>query len=369
MKPILFFLLSMVCAFAPPAPSGKKEFPSLAPSSEQEEIIYGELLAEFDISHLNNFTAAELSKKGISLAFNTETTELIFSPKKINRKQLDMADSYNDKANIYYLQGDYEKAEIDYKKAIEIYERFDEIEFIITYTYENLAILYEHINDYENAGIFYKKALEICERELDEDNLRIAKLLGSLANTYSSQGNYLITQGKYKEANDLYKEARELFVRSLRIFIKEEGLESFNTAITYHNLALLSERQEKHEIAIDYYKKTIEIYKKLGVDDDTIADSHNNLGVLYFKIERYDESIEEIEKAFKIYESYLSKNEAKIAHSQHQLANAFFAKGYSQEEKEEAEIYYQKSIKTYEKALKIYKILGKDYLIDRGAYL
>ena len=72
---------------------------------------------------------------------------------------------YNNLAEVYKRQREYEKAEELYKKSLQIRERVLGEEHPDTInSYNNLAILYDDRGEYEKAEELYKKVLKFAKK-------------------------------------------------------------------------------------------------------------------------------------------------------------------------------------------------------------
>ncbi len=150
------------------------------------------------------------------------------------------------------LRGDLNKAEEEYKKALEISrEAGDRVGEAACYG--NLCILYGMKEDYEKAREFCQKALEIHkELKVNED---IAKDYVNLAIIEKNLGNF-------KEAEDYLK-------KSLKIF--EENEDKNKTAYVFLLLGAISTEEEDFEKAQEYFAKARDIYKNLDRESYLLA--------------------------------------------------------------------------------------------------
>ena len=76
--------------------------------------------------------------------------------------------------------------------------------------------------------------------------------------------------------------------------------------MSYNNIAVVYESQNKYDEALEYYNKSLDIYiNKLGKDHTDVADSYYNIGLLYGKQSKYKEALECFNKSYKIYKDKL----------------------------------------------------------------
>src|SRR6185437_8417844 len=100
-----------------------------------------------------------------------------------------------------------------------------------------------HQGDYNRATVAAKKALQVAEQTLDPNHPDVATSLNSLALLYSSQG-------QYTQAEPLYK-------RALAIDEKIFGPDHPNVAISLNNLAQLYQAQEQYTEAEPLLKRAL----------------------------------------------------------------------------------------------------------------
>ena len=195
----------------------------------------------------------------------------------------------NNLANVYYVQGDYEKALEYYGKALAIHERVLGSEHPDTAsTYNNLAIVYHAQGDYEKALEYYGKALAIRERVLGSEHPDTVSTYNNLAVAYDDQGDY--------------EKALEYHGKALAIRERVLGSEHPDTAMTYNNLATVYDDQGDYEKALEYYGKALAIYERvLGSEHPDTSDTYNNMANVYFIQGDYEKALEYYQRALKVY--------------------------------------------------------------------
>lgn len=93
-----------------------------------------------------------------------------------------MAYSLSNRAEKFFLRGDYVQAETYYKKALAIREQNLGVDHPHTAsTYHNLARFYSALERYEEAELFYHKALSSRERTFGPDHPAVADMLEQYA--------------------------------------------------------------------------------------------------------------------------------------------------------------------------------------------
>ena len=121
---------------------------------------------------------------------------------------------------------------------------------------------------YDRAIVVAKKALDVAERTVGPDHPNVATSLNNLAALYQAQG-------QYAQAEPLYK-------RSLAIREKALGLGHLLVATSLNNLALLYKTQGQYAQAEPLFKRSLAIREKaLGPNHPNVAQSLENLAELY----------------------------------------------------------------------------------------
>lgn len=146
----------------------------------------------------------------------------------------------------------------------------------------------------EKSFAFYVKD-NIKKSELSiRDAIKIQITLNdevALARLYTNLASICRAQSKFVETIKYYNDALKIFESS-----KEEKLE----AAILGNIGLVYFDLKNHEIALDYFKKSLNIYTKLKLQDK-IGYISLYMGGADFENKNYKESIKNLEKALKIF--------------------------------------------------------------------
>ena len=250
-----------------------------------------------------------------------------------------VATVYNNLANVYYDKGNYEDALSHYKKALEIWEKEVETEPARTATaYNNMANVYYVKGNYNDALEYYKKAKKIREEKCGTNHPDTASLYNNMAIVYSEQGNY-------ENALEYYKMAKEIREEKL-------GTGHLDTAMTYNDMASMLSAQGLNEKALEYYEKAQPILEDvLGKEHPKTAMTYDGLAVVYSAQGQYDKAQEFFERARAILEKPLREVHPDTAKMYNDIASMYSAQGQ-----------YDKALKHYEKALDIReKVLGESH--------
>ena len=247
----------------------------------------------------------------------------------------DVAESLNDLARAYQAQGRYADAEPLYQRSLAIREKALGPEHPdVAESLNNLAEVYRVQGRYADAEPFYQRSLAIMEKALGPEHPRVAASLKGLANLY-------VEQGRYADAEPLYQ-------RSLVINEKVLGPEHPDTAASLDNLAVFYDKQGRYAEAELLYQRSLAINEKArGREHPDTAKSLNNLAILYYEQGRYAEAESLHQRSLAIREKVLGPEHPDTAASLDNLAILYDEQGrYAT-----AEPLYKRSLAIKEKAL------------------
>ncbi|MDP8259151.1 MAG: tetratricopeptide repeat protein [Candidatus Aadella gelida] len=165
--------------------------------------------------------------------------------------------------NEYFLKREYDKAIIEYKKAIGKDPKF-------AYATNNLASIYKELKKYDEAVMYYNETLDID-----------SNFFGAL----NGLGYVYIEKSKYLEAEQLINKALKL---------------DPSPFAEYYNLGVLYQRQKKFDKAIENYEESIKINPKVYQAYIGIGDSYGDSGNYDKAIESYNEYLRYFPKADEI---------------------------------------------------------------------
>merc|ERR1711862_944031 len=102
--------------------------------------------------------------------------------------------------------------------------------------------------------------------------------------------------------------------------------------------------------ALSYFKDVLQVkQKKLGNDNEKVADTLQNIGLVYKSLKMYDNALEQYEKAYEIRKLRLDKNDPKVFDALYNIAIVLANRGKLKE-----------ALEQFEKALDGYKVCGYD---------
>jgi len=196
----------------------------------------------------------------------------------------------NNLGGLYHKRGDYDKAIIFHKKALEINPYEHKTIFNLGYDYEAMGKLDEALMQYEkcikympnyakayfNIGNIYTvrkeydKAIAAYQRAAQYDEFHVG--------ARNNLGNIYFDRKRYEKAKEEYEEV-------IRI--------NPYLPAPHSNLGNTLSRLKCYEEAIEEYKKAIELAPNN-------ADYHAGLGMVYGELKKYDEAIEEFKEAYRL---------------------------------------------------------------------
>lgn len=206
-------------------------------------------------------------------------------------------DSIKQVANAYFQLGkiceqneNYDSAIVLLNKALEIRKTINDKKDIAK-TYNGLGKLYYEKVDYPKSIEYYNDAIKIRETINDPEGLAIA---------YLNFGNTLSSIGKYQPALEQYQKALKTF----ELIKKQDGIAAscFGIGNVYTNLSqstlAIKDNEANYNKALEYYSRSLEIYKSLGSKSkegktlQNIAIVYSNLATNEF-VSKYGENWED----------------------------------------------------------------------------
>ena len=208
---------------------------------------------------------------------------------------------------IYHLMGfvkrrlgKEDQALIDYYRALELFEKVDNIQ-TIGQILNSIGRVYEENNEPEKALQNYLNAYELLKEQEKTAAIILTNIgyvykkkrvydkamesfyavlkLETTASNISEKAKQLVNIALVYKLKGEYQEAEENFRQALNIF--EEQDDKRRIAHTLNNLALVYTESHQRDKAIDYFKRSIAI--KEEINDRTLLNGYNNLAELYLK--------------------------------------------------------------------------------------
>jgi tetratricopeptide (TPR) repeat protein len=267
----------------------------------------------------------------------------LFAENKEAQKELDVASSLNNLAELKEIRALYHEAEPLFDEALKIRQNrlSSSDHYLVGQSLHNLARLYFHLGRYVEAKQYYQEALEINESNLEAKKTILPKdfLKNFLARSYNDIAKLYVALAQYDEAEKYYQKA-------LSINKKILGENNLQYASNLDNLGDVYLAQGFADQAENYYSQAFNIrisYLK-GDDYNAIADSYTRLGRLYLVLEDFDKSQTYYEKVLTIRKKVFGDKHPAVANSYNNLALLY----QEQRNNEKCREYYENALKIYE---------------------
>jgi CHAT domain-containing protein/tetratricopeptide (TPR) repeat protein len=176
----------------------------------------------------------------------------------------------NNLGGLYWVMGNYPKAEIFYLEALEILKKaLGEDHADIGASLNALGILYKNMGNYPKAEHFYKKALEIKKKALDQNHPDLGTALNNLGNLYIDMENYI--------------KAESLCLRAFEIWKKALGQDHPDVGPSLLNLGNLYSQMGIYPKAEPFYIEALKIRKRsLGEDHLDVKSTIESLACFFW---------------------------------------------------------------------------------------
>jgi len=216
---------------------------------------------------------------------------------------------------LYYQQGKYEQAELQFQRAIAFVERTFGVEYPkLVEPLELLGTLYATTGNYAQAEVLLQRALNIHLRTSTADMQRLAEILNTLAEVYRKQAKFA--------------QAELLYLQALQMLETRFGSSRIEIASLLHNLALLYRAQEKYSQAETLYRRALGIDEQTyGPESPYVATTLNSLGALYAYQDKRVEAEPLLLKALTIREKALGLEHPDVGRTLSSLGNIYTRQG------------------------------------------
>jgi len=276
-------------------------------SNEKASLLYNKGI---DFGQTGNLDSALFyTQKAISLYENSLKTDSFF-----------LANSYQSLGIINKLLGKYSDAIECYSKAEQIYKLKEEQEFL-AFIYGNKANIFYIQQDYSKAEDFYKRAFEIFNNDSINFKNQLASALNNLGNIYRKKTDYNKAIQSYEKSLSLKGEKKYSFTtignlalcyeknhnltkaliyqkKAIESVIRHYGDNNIKLAINYLNYAFLLEKNNEKEGSLNYFREALSIYKEnFGEKHPDVSACYNALGEFYLQHHNLDSSLYYIQKS------------------------------------------------------------------------
>ncbi len=238
------------------------------------ELIMSEIIAELNELNLKVvklFAEADFAQ---ALLFTQEAVKL---GRENIGEHLVLADSLNNLAELYRIQGRYLEAKPLYIEVLNMRKSLLGSHPDVAQSFNNLAVFYVTQGCYLEAEEAFFTALDIWQCHLGEEHPEVAINLNNIAEVYREQGRYL--------------EAEQMHLKVLAMRKRLFGNENYEIAQSLDNLAALYQTQARYSEAEQIHLEALAMRKSLfGEQHWSIAFTLNNLAGLYNSQNRLSEA-------------------------------------------------------------------------------
>jgi CHAT domain-containing protein/Tfp pilus assembly protein PilF len=222
------------------------------------------------------------------------------------------ADGYNNLGGALEKEGKYNDALEAHFKALQIRKnKLHSDHPNIALSYNNIGIVCSELGEFEISNQYYKKALEIRNRILSPNHIDFAQ-------TYTNMAVNCLETGDCENA-------MKLFRKSEAIIINVFGHEHPKTSDAFNNMGSAFHCLGMFDSALVYFKKALEIRKKLNIPTG-IANSYNNIGACYKEKGDYDLALSYYQQAAEILKTAFSYEHSDLASQYNNISESYLLK-------------------------------------------
>lgn len=184
-----------------------------------------------------------------------------------------VCEAYHKLGNLYYDQGNVEKAGVIYQRVLVGYEKSDlspdhndTIHMLKNY----LAVVYFQQGKPMEAERMYQQALAGLEKTKGPDHIETFKIWNNLGILYRMQG-------KLKKAEEIHQQGIAFYEKAL-------GPDHSYTLTLISNLGSVYRYQNRRNDAEELYRRVLTVREKtMGLNHPSTLESVNNFGCLYYE--------------------------------------------------------------------------------------
>ena len=183
--------------------------------------------------------------------------------------------------NVYFINKDYEKANLKYNEALLNFKLFENIKnknFGISTVYDNLGLIAEMEDDFELSTEYYSKAYEIRKK-----NNKIEDLLYSEINLMKIN----MKQQKMFNVNKHFVEIEKLYNQEKNNYLGDNFSKTYTTrnyGYAYKKMGDFYLKAKKHEVAKQYFEKSQEL---LSDYPSELPSLQSKIAECYYGLENY----------------------------------------------------------------------------------
>ena len=233
-----------------------------------------------------------------------------------------MAYVLSDHAGLLKKQGRYADVLQMLKESLKIRRKvFGEKSVKVAKCYGNLGIAYKDLDDLKQAEACTQKALSIFRKANEE--------------TCDGEAPYLVNLAMIRQHKGRDQKAIDYLNEALPLTIDCKGENSYEAIEIYNMMAAAYTHLDSFAIGEQYYKKAIEIAKRIyGEKHPNVATLHNNIGTLYSNIGQYQEALDHHSEALDIHIGIMGEKNPDVADVYNNISTVFFSTKHYDKAKE-----------------------------------
>ncbi|WP_143750467.1 tetratricopeptide repeat protein [Clostridium cadaveris] len=220
------------------------------------------------------------------------------------------------KGNIYVVNHEYDKAEVAYRKCLNLIDSIgsNKLKHEI---YNNLGLIKDRCLKYYDAVMYYQEALKYCY--INNDFIKKDRITYNIGLTYYNIGNYeksmdtlqLLMDDKCEKTSYYYKgnmiqgvilyklKRTSEALKTLLNLVESRNLDNSFLIRAYNNIALCYIDKKEYKKAEEFFDKAIETAKETDrVKHEILGDKGN----FYFELKKYEEAKIALNESIKISE-------------------------------------------------------------------
>ncbi len=305
-KRVVFVVGVVFCAIAVCAQNDHTAL-SMKQNTDSAKYCYDAGIAYGKKSELDS--ALLYTQKAVHLFEKDSTTDIIL-----------LANAYQSLGIINKLLGKYEEAIACYNKSEEIYIR-KENEKLLGFVYSNKANIYFIQQDYSKAEDYQNRALNIFMTDSIKHPIQLSILYNNLGNIFKRKNNYQLATESYRKSlnlhkpNDtyfsaisnlgdcynhinMYNKAKSFYLEANHIAENKFGVNNIKTAACYLDYATFLSKQQENKQALSYFYKALEIFEdQLNTKHPSLSNGYNDLGEHYLRNGAMDSALYYFQKS------------------------------------------------------------------------
>ncbi|PKV48179.1 CHAT domain-containing protein [Aquimarina sp. MAR_2010_214] len=246
----------------------------------------------------------------------------------LSKDHLDMANSYIDMGNIFFMRQDYNKALAYYQKSLIIRKKQLGMHHVeISDSCFNIGLVYDRKEEYDIALLYLNKSLSIQVNHSNKNWKEIAKPFKVIGDVYRKKGNYNKGLSYYKEY--------------LKILIGVFGENHFKIVYAFNKIGIIYQYKGEYDIALHYYNRAIDIKNKISKADEKYNNPmYNNIGIVYKYKGEYEKALIYLKKALRRNLKVKGENHPFVPLNYNNIGNIYRLKG----EYDQSLLYYKKAL-------------------------